>query len=416
MRESSLPFSSTGPAEQAVREKCRLCRNSQATQIANACLARADVLFAFAFRTAGLSLAPLTLAFSVRTADQCLSLSPPATKIQIVSALSSAALLLAALCIHAWLAAHDDQLRLASTLATQKQALDAADARERDRNATLKDALAQIDTLKRTAQNETPAQLARALQDALSLPQPITVGTAASSDSSVEARHAVPERANSTAVSFGNGDRATDGRTAGLRPARSLLHPPHPRHPAMTRTRQTFVPPSIKASALSRHTGGFVLRPGNLRSGFVCPYQESFGFACASPTKARCWKSSAMERWFHQPSIRSFHHDSRCRLPGFPRRQVAHSASGWIDRFHHGATRATPQTNQLRQQCSVIGPAAQHPVQPHRQAARHRHLRNLTPPTEFQPLIQPSAVPHLSGPPSARLRPATSALSNCPAC
>ncbi|MGB9242440.1 MAG: hypothetical protein WCC03_03735, partial [Candidatus Acidiferrales bacterium] len=138
-------------------------------------------------------------------------------KIEIVA--FCAALLLAALIFHAWLAAHDDQLRLASTLATQKQALDAADARERDRNATLKDALAQIDTLKRTAQNETPAQLARALQDALSLPQPITVGTAASSDSSVEARHAVPERANSTAAPFGNGDRATDGRTAGLRPA-----------------------------------------------------------------------------------------------------------------------------------------------------------------------------------------------------
>jgi hypothetical protein len=89
-----------------------------------------------------------------------------------------AALLLAALIFHAWLAAHDDQLRLASTLATQKQAIDAADARERDRNATLKDALAQIDALKRNAQNETPAQLARALQDALHLPQAITISGA----------------------------------------------------------------------------------------------------------------------------------------------------------------------------------------------------------------------------------------------
>ena len=97
------------------------------------------------------------------------------TRHKIEIAAFCAALLLAALIFHAWLAAHDDQLRLASTLATQKQALDAADARERDRNATLKDALAQIDTLKRKAQNETPAQLARALQDALSLPQPITI-------------------------------------------------------------------------------------------------------------------------------------------------------------------------------------------------------------------------------------------------
>ena len=108
-----------------------------------------------------------------------------------------AALLLAALIFHAWLAAHDDQLRLASTLATQKQALDAADARERDRNATLKDALAQIDTLKRSAQNETPAQLARALQDALQLPQPITISPAPLS----------------------NDAHAPDVRTAGVSPA-----------------------------------------------------------------------------------------------------------------------------------------------------------------------------------------------------
>ena len=108
-----------------------------------------------------------------------------------------AALLLAALIFHAWLAAHDDQLRLSSTLATQKQALDAADARERDRNATLKDALAQIDALKRNAQNETPAQLARALQDALHLPQAITISPAPPS----------------------NDAHAPDVRTAGVPPA-----------------------------------------------------------------------------------------------------------------------------------------------------------------------------------------------------
>ena len=138
------------------------------------------------------------------------------------------ALLLAALIFHAWLAAHDDQLRLASTLATQKQALDAADARERDRNSSLKDALAQIDTLKRNAQNETPAQLARALQDALQLPQPITIRTASPSDSSVGARHvadpgwgsgAVPERANTTAAPPSNDAHAPDVRAAGASPA-----------------------------------------------------------------------------------------------------------------------------------------------------------------------------------------------------
>jgi hypothetical protein len=132
-----------------------------------------------------------------------------------------AALLLAALIFHAWLAAHDDQLRLASTLATQKQALDAADARERDRNSTLKDALAQIDTLKRNAQNETPAQLARALQDALQLPQPITVSSAPLS----------------------NDAHAPDSRTAGLRPA---LLPPS----------TTAAPPSNDAHAPDVRTAG----------------------------------------------------------------------------------------------------------------------------------------------------------------
>ena len=135
-----------------------------------------------------------------------------------------AALLLAALIFHAWLAAHDDQLRLASTLATQKQALDAADARERDRNATLKDALAQIEALKRNAQNETPAQLARALQDALHLPQSITIGTAAASNSPVGARHAVPERASSTAAPLSDDAPASDVRTAGVSP--TPLPPP----------------------------------------------------------------------------------------------------------------------------------------------------------------------------------------------
>ena len=138
-----------------------------------------------------------------------------------------AALLLAALIFHAWLAAHDDQLRLSATLATQKQALDAADARERDRTATLKDALAQIDALKRAAQTQTPAQLARALQDALHLPQPITIvptpntpsSSADAASSSVGARHAVPEQANSTVTPLSNDVPARDVRTVGLRPA-----------------------------------------------------------------------------------------------------------------------------------------------------------------------------------------------------
>ena len=152
-----------------------------------------------------------------------------------------AALLLAALIFHAWLAAHDDQLRLSATLATQKQALDAADARERDRTATLKDALAQIDALKRSAQTQTPAQLARALQDALHLPQPITVvpapntssPSAVAAHSSAGARHAVPGQANSTVTPLGNTESRKKGTTARARSLLdSLFHRASPRTPA----------------------------------------------------------------------------------------------------------------------------------------------------------------------------------------
>jgi hypothetical protein len=85
------------------------------------------------------------------------------------------AVLLAAMAFHAWLTEHDDRLRLQATIATQKQALDAADARERDRAATLKDTVAQIDALKRSTQ--TPTQIIRDLPKYLSLPQPITLPT-----------------------------------------------------------------------------------------------------------------------------------------------------------------------------------------------------------------------------------------------
>ena len=89
------------------------------------------------------------------------------------------ALLLAALAFHAWLAAHDEQQRLQSTLATQKQLIDAASARERSRDATLASTLAQIDKLKRA--NQTPQQIVSDLQKYLSLPQPITLQSRAPS-------------------------------------------------------------------------------------------------------------------------------------------------------------------------------------------------------------------------------------------
>jgi hypothetical protein len=83
------------------------------------------------------------------------------------------ALLLSAMSIHAWLASRDEQQRLASTLASQKQLLDAADARERSRESALDTTLAQVEQLKRATQ--TPEQILRDLPKYLPLPQPITL-------------------------------------------------------------------------------------------------------------------------------------------------------------------------------------------------------------------------------------------------
>jgi len=83
------------------------------------------------------------------------------------------ALLIAALAISAWISSRDEQHRLAATLSAQKQVIDAANANERARGASLQSTLAQIDALKRATQ--TPAQILAALPKYLSLPQPVTL-------------------------------------------------------------------------------------------------------------------------------------------------------------------------------------------------------------------------------------------------
>ena len=83
------------------------------------------------------------------------------------------ALLVAVMAAHAWMAEREDQLRMQATIAAQKQLLDAADMRERERDSALKDTLAQIESLKRAAQ--TPAEILRDLPKYLPLPQPITM-------------------------------------------------------------------------------------------------------------------------------------------------------------------------------------------------------------------------------------------------
>src|SRR5580704_15658738 len=97
----------------------------------------------------------------------------PMTRRTIETIAFFAALLIVGLALHAWIASRNEQQHLQSTLATQKKLLDAADARETDRNATLSSALAQIDALKRATQ--TPEQIVRDLPKYLSLPQPITL-------------------------------------------------------------------------------------------------------------------------------------------------------------------------------------------------------------------------------------------------
>ncbi len=109
------------------------------------------------------------------------------------------ALLLSAMSIHAWLASRDEQQRLTSTLTAQKQLLDAADTRERARQSSLDDTLAQIEKLKRATQ--TPEQIVRDLPKYLSLPQPITLAAAtAANPSTATTRQGTDASSTSTAI------------------------------------------------------------------------------------------------------------------------------------------------------------------------------------------------------------------------
>jgi hypothetical protein len=123
-----------------------------------------------------------------------------------------AALLAAALAIHAWLQTRADQQRLQSTLADQKRILDSSDASERARDNTLAATLAQIANLKRTTQ--TPEQVLRNLPKYLSLPQPITlVGSESPSNAQSQQGTALPEKSEG-ATSSPDDSKAASGRAA----------------------------------------------------------------------------------------------------------------------------------------------------------------------------------------------------------
>jgi len=123
-----------------------------------------------------------------------------------------AAVLVAALAFNAWLASHDEQQRLQSTLAAQKQIIGAADARERARDAALNQTLAQIEKLKRTSQ--TPEQIVRDLPNYLPLPQPITLVRNPPENSSDESSHDSWQSPGNPGNSIAPGDTATASATS----------------------------------------------------------------------------------------------------------------------------------------------------------------------------------------------------------
>src|ERR1700723_1205878 len=130
--------------------------------------------------------------------------------------------IIAGTAFHAWLASHDDQLRLQATLATQKQQLDAANDRERDRAATLNQTLAQIEKLKRETQ--TPQQILRDLPQYLKLPQPITLDSPTNNQAGEQLQKQNGE-GTGAASDAGGADRSASSVEVPLEvnPSRSIL-------------------------------------------------------------------------------------------------------------------------------------------------------------------------------------------------
>jgi hypothetical protein len=168
-----------------------------------------------------------------------------------------AALLLAALAFHAWLSAHDEQLRLQSTLATQEQLIDAASIRERSRDATLANTLAQIDKLKHA--NQTPEQIASDLQEYLDLPQPISIarGTASSTSPQLppmaqrfRGKLALNNKKQNPEQGTGFPKIPSPPSASSQLPASSALDPPPPVLPGTICANLANCPPVLPSSSL----------------------------------------------------------------------------------------------------------------------------------------------------------------------
>jgi len=94
------------------------------------------------------------------------------TTVRIIAGV--AVLAVAAIAVRSWMAAHDTTVELRATLATQKQLIEQAAAREKDRDAALAKTIAVISEVKRAVQ--TPAQAAEKIPQALPpLPEPIQI-------------------------------------------------------------------------------------------------------------------------------------------------------------------------------------------------------------------------------------------------
>ncbi len=92
-------------------------------------------------------------------------------KLEIAGAIL--ALLVIGVVYRAWLADHEERIKLKATLDTQNLILADAGKREAARDAVLKESLAQVEDLKKRTQ--TPQEVVRQLPQVLPLPQPITL-------------------------------------------------------------------------------------------------------------------------------------------------------------------------------------------------------------------------------------------------
>lgn len=139
-------------------------------------------------------------------------------------------------------------------------------------------------------------------------------------------------------------------------------------------------PPSITVSALSRDTCDE--RRVLLFLSWKVLILVLLLFLLMRPRPA--FQNPAVERWFHQPSIRSLYcdHDSLFRLPDCSGGKAPNQPNDDL-LLHQGGPRAALHANQLR----ITGLATQHPVHSYRQLSGDCDFGHATAPAQLQALI-----------------------------